>query len=484
MRSLSPWFAAATALLFSACYAEIPGSAADDALDGADAGGFPGALGGAVLGGALGGGTPGASPGGTLGGGSDAAGASDTGVTLDAGGDAQASTCDGVPIGTTEARTRYAELQVVPPAACKSETQSRTCQADGFSAWTGTYEAQTCTLASVKSCGNTLHGATQTRQRYFLAKANDYVLCTPETQLSICNDGSWGAFSGSAQYESCQVAFLGRCQALGGLLGDVDCEATTTCLFKPLSFRCVGQSGHTCEVNNDCQFTCVGKSCTSANVVRGGSCDDNTDCANATCTSGNQSTVATCVANVCACAGGTTCTSNAQCVGSCVNGQCAPANAACDDHGDCRDGAKCIKSGGSGSCMIPDGNACSTSVPCEHVCRAMTCGALGDKDALCDGGDNADCKSPLVCRKTASAVYQCEAALGLTDVCEETADCAQSQALPLVCADAGSGTKRCYLASGTSCVPGLPVSTCASGVCVACDSNEDPDCVAGVGTCQ
>jgi hypothetical protein len=481
VRSLSPWIAAATSLVLSACYAEIPGSALDDPFDDADAGGFTaGATLGGLGGATMGGGIPGGSPAGA----NDAG--SDTGAVLDAGSDGAITSCDGVARGTVQTRMRYAALQVVAPAACESETQTRTCLATGFSEWSGTHQAESCTNAMVESCGNTLHGGVRTRQRYAQATVNDYNQCVPETQVSTCDDGSWGLYSGTAQSESCQVAFLGRCQALGSLLGDIGCEASTTCAFKPLSFRCVGQGGHSCEINNDCQHTCVNKSCTGASVVRGGSCDDHNDCGNTSCTSGSQSNAASCVANVCACAAGANCTTNAQCVGSCVSGQCAPANASCDDNGDCRDGAKCVKSGAAsvGTCMIPNGTACSAGVPCEHVCRAMTCGALGEKDALCDSGDNADCKAPLVCRKTASAVYQCEPALAGGEACEETVDCAQGGVLALTCADNGTGTKRCLTGSGTSCVPGLPVSGCATGVCVPCDTNEDPiGCAAG-GKCQ
>jgi hypothetical protein len=408
----------------------------------------------------------------------------DTGVFAEAGADAAATTCEGLAQGQSQQRTRYAELQVVPPATCKSETQTRTCRATGFSDWTGSYQAESCAVAVVHSCGSVAHGGTQSRQRYPQPKVTDYSLCAAETQTSTCNDGTFGAWSGTAQNDSCQVSFLGKC----GLFSSVACEATTECQLKTFMVRCLGSAAHVCEGNADCVNTCVGRACTAAAVARGGACDDSLDCSNATCTTpnGSSTTTASCTANLCACSAGNTCSSNAQCAGTCVNSLCVAANTTCDKDDDCRGENKCIKSGPAavvGSCLLPDGKVCSANAQCEHVCRGQVCDRRGMLGDVCDSsGENADCADMLVCRVT-GASYKCQAAAGVGETCDDASDCTQG----LMCYSAGI-SKTCVASVGGIGAPGdlcaLAVDAmlqCASHVCLTC--NNGPQC-ATVGNCQ
>ena len=123
-------------------------------------------------------------------------------IEQEAGSDAGHPTCDGVSLGVIQQRIRYAESQVVEPATCRSETQSRTCTESGFSAWSGGFQAESCAVSTVRSCGATVSGGTESRQLYPVAKTDDYTKCAPETQTRTCTDGTWSDWSGSAQNET------------------------------------------------------------------------------------------------------------------------------------------------------------------------------------------------------------------------------------------------------------------------------------------
>lgn len=486
MRPSPVWLVAGASLLLYACYAEIPGSAVDESTD---SGGLPGGgLSGSTLGGGtLGGGTPGGGiPGGRADGGALLDGASVDGSASEAGTDASHPTCDGVSLGVIQQRIRYAESQVVEPSTCRSETQSRTCQESGFSAWSGSYQAESCAVSAVRSCGATASGGSETRQLYPLAKTDDYTKCAPETQTRSCTDGSWSDWTGSAQSATCQVTFMGKC-GVSNLFSGTMCDTNTTCYSKGITLpRCLGNSGHSCSANNECVWFCVDGSCTGGEVPRGGACDDATDCSSTSCpTAGGGSTTASCVANVCACANNSTCTSNGQCVGTCVaqsllQSMCVAVNTSCDNNDDCRGDYKCIKSGAvvAGICKLPDGKGpCSADAQCEHICRAGTCGQLGSTGESC--AENADCAGTLVCRPTALGASQCAAQGGLGELCDEPIDCGGTT----TCSEVQStGSKLCLGATGASCAVGAATYQCASGVCIPCTMG--PECTGSLGSCQ
>lgn len=473
VRPSTVWLALAASLPLVACYAELSGSA-PLGFDELDAGLPGGNAGGAAGGGNGGGGNPG---GGNPGEDASSVGGDDAGTSRD--GEARmVITCDGAAVGTRESRTRYAQAQVVPPASCEAESQTRVCGEDGtWSRWSGTYLAEQCTVTSVRSCGATPHGGTATRVRYPVAKATNYTQCQPEEQTATCTDGTLSAFSGSAQYETCEVGFLGLCGL--ALFTDVDCEAGTECGLKSLNLQCLGSATHACASNNECRYTCVSGACTSAKVPRGGTCDDAQDCSACT-SSGGQTTEATCATSVCVCGNGSSCTANNQCAGTCVAMQCVTANTTCDKDDDCRGAYKCIKpnSWSIGQCKLPDGEGCTDDAQCEHFCIVDTCGPLAQDGDEC--GENEDCASSLVCRDTGSGLH-CAAPASIGGVCEETADCAQG----LSCANV-QGVKICMSAgpSGAPCVLAIDGSLqCASGVCEC----TPPSCTGmnpTYGTCQ
>jgi hypothetical protein len=492
VRPSSLWLAAAAAFTTFACYAELPGSS-DHAFD---SGAFvvPGGLDAGSTGGSEDGG------GGFPGGGSLDAGGGDTGSgaggggqqgggeggSAEAGVDGGLGPCDGVAQGAIQQRVRHAEAQVVAPTTCQSETQMRTCGETGFSAWTGTYQAESCEPAAVRSCGATPHGGTEARQRYPFDFTDDHRDCVAETQTRACDDGSFGEWSGEAEHDRCVVTFLGDCGAAGVFSGSSLCETGTSCAFAGLQPRCLGSGGHSCSSNNECVNFCVGGACTGASIARGGSCDDTTDCSKTSCpsASGGNATTASCVANACVCAAGSGCTANNQCAGTCVaqsifQSACVVANTSCDNIDDCRGDAKCIKSGSAstGTCLVPDGKPCGPDIKCEHVCRASgKCGAAGKPNETC--AQNSECAAPLVCRAATAGASACQMPGQLSETCDAAdgvADCVSGY----TCTQQGV----CMLAAGQQCVVSTGALSCASGVCTPCTDSSNATCPT-LGTCQ
>jgi hypothetical protein len=467
VRPSSVWLLPAAALSLVACYAEVPGSAPDDIfnpplLDSGPPGGFGGTLAGGGIGGP------------------------DTGLidpSLDAGTGNDASvapTCDGVAVGVVQTRKLYAEAQVVSPDTCKSEMQTRTCRNTGWSAWSGTYKAEACVLAPVRSCGDVAHGATESRELYPQEVVNDVALCDPEEQTRECDDGTLGPWSGTATFTTCKISYLGRCS----VLSDIECAATSTCTFKSIALgsQCLGNTGHTCNSNAECaSAVCLNGVCNAAKVPSGGTCDETADCAS--CSSSGTTIASTCSAsNVCVCNAGATCSTNSQCLGSCVALRCVVANTTCDNDDDCSASSKCVKSSpgpsSTGTCLLRNGQSCTSNAQCEHYCRPVetdelftqsVCAARGSLDAHCD--ENIDCTAGLVCRVIGQGPHCATPgtanAIQGADRCDEMADCSIGNS----CAPVSTLT-------GTRCFPTASVNNmgitgslcttdahCASGTC-------------------
>jgi hypothetical protein len=465
-------------LLVLACYADIPGNGPDNDLSNLDAGdgGQPGLFGGGTTGGGIAGDGGGIGP-------SDAA--------LDARSDASAPGCEGSALGTTETRTRFAQLQVTAQDSCKQELQSRTCSASGWSDWSGTYEAESCTKATFRSCGATAHGASEKRQRYANELADNFALCGAEQQTRVCNDGTFGAWSGSAKFERCAINFLGTCNPIS--LDEGGCVAGTVCPLR-LPPICVGTVGHACAANAECQSNvCAAGVCVSGKVPIGGSCDEAADCT--TCTVAGAAAAAVCTAaKVCACGAGASCSANNQCAGTCAAMKCVDANTACDNDDDCNQStSKCVKvNGGSGStCLLKDGQPCTKNAQCDHVCRPVDrneafvqseCAPRGGNDSHCD--ENFDCAMSLVCRPEldqtlpANVGTHCQAPGARDEMCDEMADCAQ---LPLSSSCTANQCTPLPQAAGAACTQ---AQQCQSGLCVVPMGGMGGPGMDAMGTCQ
>jgi hypothetical protein len=374
-------------------------------------------------------------------------------ASVDAGADAAAVPhCGSALLGAVEQRVRYAAVQVVAPASCASETQQRSCGASGWSSWSGTYQSEQCSVATYRSCGAVAHGAQEFRTRYVTALANSGAGCLSEQQTRTCNDGSFGAWSGSYQVVSCAIALSGTC----ALDSQVLCQQGTTCsAAQGQPPKCLGTPGFDCSANTQCVATCIDGEC-AAKAEPGAACDELADCAG--CSSGS---VVDCVDNTCRCGDGAECSANQQCKATCVDQTCAPANELCDDDADCRDGRECLRKSGVDACLLPEGSACSENASCERVCRESECSAPGTVSDSCD--ENADCSVFLVCRAQLCAQ---RGTLGQT--CDESSDCGTG----LSCGQLGL-SDVCLKVAGQPCT--LPLE-CASGRCTSSGS--------GSGSCQ
>jgi hypothetical protein len=121
--------------------------------------------------------------------------------------------CDGSAIGSSQSRTRYEAATVPADQTCTVQTQVRTCQAEGtWSAWSGTYTAESCQVEGKANCEDQPHGTTQTRMRYEAESVGTDEECSQESQARACDDGTWSEWSGTFGFETCEVEGMASCE--------------------------------------------------------------------------------------------------------------------------------------------------------------------------------------------------------------------------------------------------------------------------------
>jgi hypothetical protein len=328
-------------------------------------------------------------------------------------GDGAVESCDGFAQGFQQTRVRYLQAQVTDPTTCVSETQQRTCSGSTFSAWSGTYTAESCQIALYSSCGNILHGSQESRTRYSTEQASDIKDCKSEEQTRTCNNGTFGDWSGSYQASSCVVGPLGPCDPFS----NSSCVQGTSCMYSVARSDtvCLVNNGLSCSANSECVIgsVCLSGKC-SMRSSPGEACDEQGDCLG--CGIGYS---VSCTDQVCKCSDGASCSDNDQCLHTCVGSTCTPTDGSCDDGGDCSGDYSCLDPADNRpqGCYLPDGEDCTSNASCEHVCRGGKCAQPGEKFASpCD--ENTDCKGELVCRGGA-----CNDVGIAGDVCDEDADC-------------------------------------------------------------
>ena len=123
------------------------------------------------------------------------------------------ASCEATPNGGMESRTRYQATSVAYDETCAAETQTRTCSDGTWSAWSGSYAADSCTVATARSCDGAAHGDMESRVRYQAPSAPYGSTCTLETQTRTCSDGTWSAWSGSFAADACTVDGPPGCDA-------------------------------------------------------------------------------------------------------------------------------------------------------------------------------------------------------------------------------------------------------------------------------
>ncbi len=113
--------------------------------------------------------------------------------------------CGAIPHGGSETRTAYQSASVPFGQSCAAETQTRSCSSGQLSAWSGTFQATSCSVAAPRPCGATPHGGRETRVRYQAATVRVGQTCSSETQTRTCQNGAWSAWSGTFAQTACVV---------------------------------------------------------------------------------------------------------------------------------------------------------------------------------------------------------------------------------------------------------------------------------------
>ena len=234
------------------------------------------------------------------------------------------SSCGNADADTQEHRVAFAAASVTSPSACMSETQTRTCDDGQWSAWSGTFSFQLCTVF-YRSCGDLAHGASESRVRYPVAVVDDYEACAPEQQTRTCNDGTLSEWSGTASQTSCEVIseLYGVC-GNGSVCHEGQCANSHTMFF---TSQCLSPDGGNCASDDQCVNTFVKGTC-APKADAGKAADGANDCNFLACLTAPGS--ATCTDQLCQCQSGSYCTSNDQCVGTCAGSSCRAINTVCD----------------------------------------------------------------------------------------------------------------------------------------------------------
>ncbi len=123
-----------------------------------------------------------------------------------------ADECDRRPVGSTDRRIRYQAASVKGDAACVKQDQVRTCETGGtWSAWSGDYSVEFCKVEGMASCDSMPHGTMETRPRYESMTVPHAATCKKQDQTRACEDGTWSAWSGSFTFEICTVDGAASC---------------------------------------------------------------------------------------------------------------------------------------------------------------------------------------------------------------------------------------------------------------------------------
>lgn len=128
-----------------------------------------------------------------------------------------------VGAGGVEERQLFQSTSVEFGEPCVSEEQQRTCAEDGWGAWSGTFEEESCEVGTPLDCGDEFpHGSAVSRTRYESESVPSGGTCTSEMQFQSCTHGVVSEWSGTFTYESCEVeaSLMSRCEESPGLCFD------------------------------------------------------------------------------------------------------------------------------------------------------------------------------------------------------------------------------------------------------------------------
>lgn len=114
--------------------------------------------------------------------------------------------CGDVKNGETISRVQYKAATVSFGLFCQEETQTSTCNDGVLSDWTGSFTNASCSILAPSNCGSVAHGSSETRLMYQNSEVAYGSSCSSEAQTRTCNNGTFTAWSGSFQNNTCIVA--------------------------------------------------------------------------------------------------------------------------------------------------------------------------------------------------------------------------------------------------------------------------------------
>jgi len=121
------------------------------------------------------------------------------------------SDCDAIAHGASATRTRFQVESVAFGKVCVSEQQHALCDNGALGSWSGSYPFEACSVQSPIGCGNTAHGATAERVRYLSSSVPFGNACASEVQSAVCNNGSFGDWTGNYGFAACSVGPAASC---------------------------------------------------------------------------------------------------------------------------------------------------------------------------------------------------------------------------------------------------------------------------------
>jgi hypothetical protein len=140
-------------------------------------------------------------------------------------------------------RFRYERSSVVAPEVCRSEVQRSGCMNGTQSPYTGTYQFETCEIlpqvVPPRNCGSIAHGASESRIRFESISVPMGSSCRQETQTRTCQNGILSPFSGTFQQTSCQVLTAQSCGSLTN--GQTESRTMFQASSVPFGSQCISQ---------------------------------------------------------------------------------------------------------------------------------------------------------------------------------------------------------------------------------------------------
>jgi hypothetical protein len=116
-----------------------------------------------------------------------------------------AASCDGVPHGQSEERTRYEVMTVPYGQTCPKEVQTHTCDNGFWSDWTGSFVYESCEVGGPQPCDSQPHGTVQSYTAYAQYSVEYGGTCLSEVRTRVCNNGVWTDWTGSYEAWTCTV---------------------------------------------------------------------------------------------------------------------------------------------------------------------------------------------------------------------------------------------------------------------------------------